>query len=420
MAADTETAQQKGRSAFRRSQHTLDGTPFSIQCPICLDVFTDPVKTRCGHVFCGKCIRQYIDGANSNGECACPYDRQIVLARDLRPCTDTSDLLEAWRAVQDRRGSVSNISSAVGGGAGCVDPPRTSRGDITAHCSNCQNLTVHQLVGRNVVARNVYTCRFCFCRSLLCRRCTTKMAIGGLWDNELCSTCADESPLHGVFCLGGGDDDDSTAAATGSGSPASNPVLQLLEKAWVTAHAGIGPTGSAARVLSCRELEVECRQLYSGLPAAELAKSKLLPGQVARAAAGGLVTGLGGLMTAAVLVPANVLSLAVLQIRLVCTIASLAGWQTEHSDQVKSMVLSCLTGDTAADIAAKLGVRVGVAASRASLVKLTNAIGLKLGSKVAGQSMAKAVPVIGGIVGAAVDAHSTQRIGNAAISVFFR
>uniref|UniRef100_A0A3B5LPJ0 RING-type domain-containing protein n=1 Tax=Xiphophorus couchianus TaxID=32473 RepID=A0A3B5LPJ0_9TELE len=33
-------------------------------CSICLDVFTDPVTTACGHNFCKTCITQHWDGNN--------------------------------------------------------------------------------------------------------------------------------------------------------------------------------------------------------------------------------------------------------------------------------------------------------------------------------------------------------------------
>ncbi|XP_076026713.1 E3 ubiquitin-protein ligase TRIM21-like [Genypterus blacodes] len=38
-------------------------------CSICLDVFTDPVSTSCGHNFCRTCITQHLD---SNVQCVCP------------------------------------------------------------------------------------------------------------------------------------------------------------------------------------------------------------------------------------------------------------------------------------------------------------------------------------------------------------
>ncbi|KAL7880829.1 hypothetical protein SRHO_G00030830 [Serrasalmus rhombeus] len=40
-----------------------------LQCSICLDVFTDPVSTPCGHNFCRVCLKEYWD---SSSRCQCP------------------------------------------------------------------------------------------------------------------------------------------------------------------------------------------------------------------------------------------------------------------------------------------------------------------------------------------------------------
>uniref|UniRef100_UPI003AAF4532 E3 ubiquitin-protein ligase TRIM21-like isoform X2 n=1 Tax=Centroberyx gerrardi TaxID=166262 RepID=UPI003AAF4532 len=48
-------------------------------CSICLDVFTDPVSTPCGHNFCKTCITQHWD---VNVQCQCPMCKKIF---DRRP-----------------------------------------------------------------------------------------------------------------------------------------------------------------------------------------------------------------------------------------------------------------------------------------------------------------------------------------------
>ncbi|XP_062849511.1 E3 ubiquitin-protein ligase TRIM39-like isoform X5 [Trichomycterus rosablanca] len=40
-----------------------------LQCSICLDVFTDPVSTSCGHNFCMTCIKEFWD---TSSHCQCP------------------------------------------------------------------------------------------------------------------------------------------------------------------------------------------------------------------------------------------------------------------------------------------------------------------------------------------------------------
>ncbi|XP_076002697.1 E3 ubiquitin-protein ligase TRIM39-like [Genypterus blacodes] len=47
-------------------------------CSICLEVFTDPVSTSCGHNFCRTCITQYWD---SNVLCVCPLCNEMFCTR---------------------------------------------------------------------------------------------------------------------------------------------------------------------------------------------------------------------------------------------------------------------------------------------------------------------------------------------------
>ncbi|XP_065812910.1 E3 ubiquitin-protein ligase TRIM21-like isoform X2 [Labrus bergylta] len=47
-------------------------------CSICLDVFTDPVATPCGHNFCKTCITTYWDG---NDFCQCPNCKEFFCTR---------------------------------------------------------------------------------------------------------------------------------------------------------------------------------------------------------------------------------------------------------------------------------------------------------------------------------------------------
>ncbi|XP_047431920.1 E3 ubiquitin-protein ligase TRIM21-like [Mugil cephalus] len=48
------------------------------RCSICLDVFTDPVSTPCGHNFCKTCITQHWD---ENDQCKCPLCTEIFYSR---------------------------------------------------------------------------------------------------------------------------------------------------------------------------------------------------------------------------------------------------------------------------------------------------------------------------------------------------
>uniref|UniRef100_A0A8C3RXY2 E3 ubiquitin/ISG15 ligase TRIM25-like n=1 Tax=Chelydra serpentina TaxID=8475 RepID=A0A8C3RXY2_CHESE len=54
----------------------------NIVCPICLEVFTDPVTTACGHNFCMDCLQDYWDHQAVIGECPyCPQCRESFSSR---------------------------------------------------------------------------------------------------------------------------------------------------------------------------------------------------------------------------------------------------------------------------------------------------------------------------------------------------
>uniref|UniRef100_A0A3P9DTG2 B30.2/SPRY domain-containing protein n=1 Tax=Maylandia zebra TaxID=106582 RepID=A0A3P9DTG2_9CICH len=61
-------------------------------CSICLDVFTDPVSTPCGHNFCKTCISQHWD---MNQSCKCPMCNETFNIRpQLRVNTFISEVVE--------------------------------------------------------------------------------------------------------------------------------------------------------------------------------------------------------------------------------------------------------------------------------------------------------------------------------------
>lgn len=59
-------------------------------CCICLDVFTEPVSTPCGHNFCRPCIHKYWD---SSDVCQCPFCKRTFSSRpELNVNTTMSEL----------------------------------------------------------------------------------------------------------------------------------------------------------------------------------------------------------------------------------------------------------------------------------------------------------------------------------------
>ncbi|XP_041717585.1 E3 ubiquitin-protein ligase TRIM21 [Coregonus clupeaformis] len=71
-----------------------------IMCCICLDVFTEPVTTPCGHNFCKACISGYW---NRTGLCQCPMCKDMFYRKpELKINTTLRDVADHFKRMRDR------------------------------------------------------------------------------------------------------------------------------------------------------------------------------------------------------------------------------------------------------------------------------------------------------------------------------
>jgi len=204
---------------------------------------------------------------------------------------------------------------------------------------------------------------------------------------------------------------------------------------------GIGPRlAKAAPDVSTGFVHQALRRAIDGvgpLPAASVGADKILKqedGDVSKAiheviedhvryAAGqGFATNMGGLVTAAFTIPANIAGLALLQCRLVASIAHLRGY--DLSDQrVRNAILACLLGE---DEVTKLvkkrklpSTPMGLATAPTHdphsdtviAAEVTSALLTKVAGKRVATTVGRRVPLVGGVFGASADAYSTWQIG---------
>ncbi|XP_076026794.1 E3 ubiquitin-protein ligase TRIM21-like [Genypterus blacodes] len=87
-------------------------------CSICLDSFTDPVSTSCGHNFCKTCLTQYW---NNNVQCVCPLCKDVFVTRpELHVNTFISELAAKFRqAAECKASSISEQPAAKPGDVQC-------------------------------------------------------------------------------------------------------------------------------------------------------------------------------------------------------------------------------------------------------------------------------------------------------------
>ncbi|XP_044198014.1 E3 ubiquitin-protein ligase TRIM21-like [Thunnus albacares] len=75
-------------------------------CSICLDVFTDPVTTPCGHNFCKNCITEHW---NSNDQYLCPMCKKVFYTRpELHVNTLFSEVVSQFRQEAQQKASSSS------------------------------------------------------------------------------------------------------------------------------------------------------------------------------------------------------------------------------------------------------------------------------------------------------------------------
>ncbi len=155
---------------------------------------------------------------------------------------------------------------------------------------------------------------------------------------------------------------------------------------------------------------------------------KFINWQLAKCATSGFLTGLGGIITLPVAVPANISSVIYIQTRMIASIAKMRGYDLKD-DQVKTMVYVSLTGQAAADILKQSGIKIGTKMSTVlikrmpiEIIKQINKrVGFRLVTKFGEKgviNLGKCVPVVGGIIGGTVDAVGTRTIGKTAKKVF--
>ena len=155
----------------------------------------------------------------------------------------------------------------------------------------------------------------------------------------------------------------------------------------------------------------------------EAAIDALVRWQVAKAAAAGFLTNLGGLATLPIALPANVLSALYIQIRMVAAIAALRGHDLK-SDQVRTVVLACLCGTTLMDVMKEAGMGIGAGLAQQAVAGLsTDAVRrIKRHALLRGSDnvvrFSRLAPLIGGVVAGALDGALTRAYANAAKRLF--
>ena len=209
------------------------------------------------------------------------------------------------------------------------------------------------------------------------------------------------------------------------GALTQEKIIEALDYAYDKALNGLPGIDSVEEL--AKDYLTEYQQ---GKATLEDAANSLVRWQNTKSATSGFVTGLGGLLTMPVTIPANLASVYFIQIRMIGAIAHMAGFDVRKY-QVKALIYSCLVGNAAKEVLKDVGIQLGKKIAQSSINKISGEVIKKINTYVgfrlltkAGTTgvvnLTKAVPILGGVIGATFDAVTTNTIGNVAIECFIK
>ena len=155
---------------------------------------------------------------------------------------------------------------------------------------------------------------------------------------------------------------------------------------------------------------------------AQLAVDAVIDQHIRLAGVQGFATGLGGLVTLPVSLPANLTGIAIVQARMVAAIAHLRGYDLDDP-RVRTAVITCLLGEEGiADRIKKSSLVSSPMAIATAPVfdpeldrQVSGEVVGELIARISGKKMAltvtRRIPLLGGVVGGGVDGWSTYRVG---------
>jgi uncharacterized protein (DUF697 family) len=211
-------------------------------------------------------------------------------------------------------------------------------------------------------------------------------------------------------------------------------VARFVASSLAPAAQRLAPQAAAGALRQVLEIAIDGYQRFPG--AEQVAETKLakvggdpqlaidavIDQHIRLAGVQGFATGLGGLVTLPVALPANLTGIAIVQARMVAAIAHLRGYDL-GDPRVRTAVITCLLGeDGITDRLEKSSLPTSPLAIATAPVfdpeldrQVAGEVVGELIARISGKKMAltftRRVPLLGGAVAATVDGWSTYRVG---------
>lgn len=154
-----KAAETRPRALSSRSKTALED---ELSCPVCCEIFTDPVVLKCSHSFCKNCLQQFWNKKAAKREC--PVCRSKCSLQEPTVSLALKNVCETLLKEQGLKGSSGDAqdlgaSGGAGGGGGLVrteelcpthgEPVKLyCREDTEVMCCVCQTSKKHQ--GHNI------------------------------------------------------------------------------------------------------------------------------------------------------------------------------------------------------------------------------------------------------------------------------
>ena len=156
----------------------------------------------------------------------------------------------------------------------------------------------------------------------------------------------------------------------------------------------------------------------------------MLRNQIAKCTTSGAVTGLGGIITMPVAIPANVGSVIYVQMRMIACVAYMADYEL-NCDQTQTFVYACLAGVTVNQLVKQAGIKFGMKFANGLIKKIPSKVLTKINQKVGFRfitkfgtkgivNLGKLLPGVGAIVGGGLDWAETKIIADRAYKWFMK
>ena len=150
---------------------------------------------------------------------------------------------------------------------------------------------------------------------------------------------------------------------------------------------------------------------------------------ILKSTATGFISSVGGAITLPVAVPAGLIAVLYIQLRMIAKIAYICGYDIK-SEEVKTAIYCCLTGSAVKEILKSAGIKIGqkltqkiiASISGKVLRKINKAVGFRLVTKLGYKgviNLGKMVPIVSGLISAYIDRRWCRISGKTAKKWFY-